>query len=897
MGARRFKPAYPGEYPTLGHAVLEWMTDMLAAPDREEYEPFIPTREQAEFILRFYELHPVTGKRVIRRGVISRPKGWGKSPFLSAIALAEGLAPVLFDGWDASGRPVGKPWARVRTPVVQLMAVSEDQTRNAWTPLLEMIRQGPVWDEYDGLEPMDTQVNLPSGRIEFRTSSATSAEGNKPVFAILDQALALDTPIPTPSGWTTMGDLRTGDVVYGSNGPVCVSEAKPVSTEHDCYRVHFSDGTSVVASAGHLWASRRVGWPKKYDRVRTTEEMLDGYRYSVPAAPIQDRPDVDLPVPPYLLGSWLGDGTRGKCEITVAEDDLPALQAALAADGVETHPRRYARADGGVPAVNLSFSARTGYQSSGRPEVAKRLAALPCYRDKHVPHEFLGGSAAQRLALLQGLMDSDGHVRRDGWCSFVNTNRDLAEAVVVLVRSLGQVTSGVTVVEDARYMGGVKFIVGFAPRLGVVPFRLPRKAERVRSSNRDWVAITAIEKVERVPVRCIAVDSDDHLFAFGESGLLTHNTESWYPSNGGVKLAAAVRRNAGKVGGSTIEAPNAFEPGAGSVAEASAQYATEIAAGNAKDTGLLYDHREWPETTDLEDAASIIEGLALAYGDSAALPHCVVHEPPCTPKHWPAGWVDLERIQQEIWDPATLVSDAARFYGNKAHADADALFSDYQWAAALAPEEVAPVAPVDPVVLGFDGSRHRKKGVTDATALVAMRVSDGLAWPVGVWEQPDTAAGRDWEPPEMEIEQTLAEFMDSHHVVGFYADPSLWESNVAGWEARWGDGLKIGNKMHPIQWRTSQQRRTAEAVELLQNGVLDGHIMHTGSAVLTRHVLNARLRQKSFGKLMYKEFPDSPRKIDAAYALMLANLARIDAIAHGDLEKKTRNWYVPRRVR
>lgn len=78
MGARRFKPAYPGEYPTLGHTVLEWMTDMLAAPDREEYEPFIPTREQAEFILRFYRLDPVTGRRAIRRGVISRPKGWGK---------------------------------------------------------------------------------------------------------------------------------------------------------------------------------------------------------------------------------------------------------------------------------------------------------------------------------------------------------------------------------------------------------------------------------------------------------------------------------------------------------------------------------------------------------------------------------------------------------------------------------------------------------------------------------------------------------------------------------------------------------------------------------------------------------------------------------------------------
>lgn len=895
----RFRPEYPGEFPTLGHEVLAWMTSMLAQPDREEYHPFLPTREQAEFILRFYELHPVTGKRVVRCGVISRPKGWGKSPFLSAIAIAEGLAPVVFDGWDSSGRPVGKPWSRVRTPIVQLLAVSEGQTRNAWIPLLEMIRQGPIWDAYPGIDPMETMVTLPSGRIEFRTSSAQSAEGNKPVFAVLDQALALDTPIPTPSGWTTMGALKTGDVVYGSNGPVRISEAKPASTEHDCYRVHFSDGTSVVASGGHLWASRRVSWPKKYDRVRTTEEMLDGYRYSIPAAPIQDRPDADLTVSPYLLGSWLGDGTRGKCEIAVAEDDLPALQTVLAADGVETHPRRYARVDGEIPAVNLSFSARAGYQGADRPEVAKRFAALPCYRDKHVPHEFLGGSAAQRLALLQGLMDSDGHVRQDGWCSFVNTNRDLAEAVVVLARSLGQVTSGVTVVEDSRYTGGVKFIVGFSPRLGVVPFRLPRKAARVRSSKRDWVTITSVEKVERVPVRCIAVDSKDHLFSFGESGFLTHNTESWTPRNGGTKLAAAVRRNAGKIGGTTIEAPNAFEPGADSVAEKTAQYFTEIKSGNAKESGLLYDHREGPETTDFEDRESIIDGLTLAYGDSASLPGgCRIHQPPCDGKVFPSGWVDLERIQQEIWDPGTTVSDAVRYYLNRAHAEADAFMTEFQWAAALAPEGTPEVTSDDPIVLGFDGSRHRKKGVTDATALVAMRVSDGLAFPVGIWEQPDTAEGRDWEPPEMEIEQTLDEFEKTHHVVGFYADPSLWESNVAAWEAKFGPRLKVGLKNHPIAWRTSQVRRTVGAVEALQNGILDGQVIHTGSAALTRHVLNARMRQTRSGLLMYKEFPDSARKIDAAYALMLANQARLDALAHGDLEKeKKRRRTAPRKIR
>lgn len=72
-----WKPAHPGERPTLGWYVLDWITENLAAPDRSEYEPFIPTREQAEFLLNFYEVDPHTERRRYRRGVISRPKGWG----------------------------------------------------------------------------------------------------------------------------------------------------------------------------------------------------------------------------------------------------------------------------------------------------------------------------------------------------------------------------------------------------------------------------------------------------------------------------------------------------------------------------------------------------------------------------------------------------------------------------------------------------------------------------------------------------------------------------------------------------------------------------------------------------------------------------------------------------
>lgn len=181
-----WKPSQPGERPTLGWEIIDWIIENLAAPDCPEYEPFYPTKEQADFLLSFYELNPRTGKRRFRRGVLSRPRGWGKSPFLAAMACVEALGPVVPAGWDANGQPVGKPWWTVRTPLVQVAAVSETQTKNSWDPLKEML-DGPASANFSGLEVLDTFVNLPKGRIEPITSSPRSVKGNKAVFAILDQ--------------------------------------------------------------------------------------------------------------------------------------------------------------------------------------------------------------------------------------------------------------------------------------------------------------------------------------------------------------------------------------------------------------------------------------------------------------------------------------------------------------------------------------------------------------------------------------------------------------------------------------------------------------------------------------------------------------------------------------
>jgi hypothetical protein len=179
-----WKPEVKGERPTLGPSVVSWMETWLASPDGSERIAL--TREQVEFLLDFYEINPETGKRRYRRAVLSRAKGWGRSPFVAGIALAEAFAPVVPDGWDAAGRPVGKPWATIRPVWVQLLAISENQTQNAFLPLLDMVKDGPLVNE-PGVVANATFISLPRGRIEYVTASAVSREGNRPVFALLDQ--------------------------------------------------------------------------------------------------------------------------------------------------------------------------------------------------------------------------------------------------------------------------------------------------------------------------------------------------------------------------------------------------------------------------------------------------------------------------------------------------------------------------------------------------------------------------------------------------------------------------------------------------------------------------------------------------------------------------------------
>ncbi|HYX12442.1 MAG TPA: dCTP deaminase, partial [Candidatus Acidoferrum sp.] len=165
------------------------------------------------------------------------------------------------------------------------------------------------------------------------------------------KALAIDTPVPTPVGWRTMADLAPGDFVFDETGaPTVVVAATPPMIGRPCREVIFSDGQRVVADAQHQWVTvdkrgRRFGRMRL--EIRETDEIARTIRVSgesnhhVPlAGPVQYPTRIDLPIEPYTLGAWLGDGTTTKAELTSWD---PEVLIQVSGDGYDVQRTGYAK--------------------------------------------------------------------------------------------------------------------------------------------------------------------------------------------------------------------------------------------------------------------------------------------------------------------------------------------------------------------------------------------------------------------------------------------------------------------------------------------------------------------------------------------------------------------------
>lgn len=362
-------------------------------------------------------------------------------------------------------------------------------------------------------------------------------------------ALALDTPLPTPTGWTTMRDVAAGDYLLAEDGTPCrVVTKSAIHLNRDCYRIRFCDGSEMLADGAHRWAvesdvslehltAARVGRTGRpgpgaiatkagtIDTATMARAMSRGRTALavVNAAPLA-LPDAALPVPPYTLGLWLGDGSSATPRITQHRPDADEVADYVREEGIRTSVRFI---DARYPNNATIFF---DVPDRGKPisPWAMKLRRLGVLNAKHIPPQYLRGSISQRLALLRGLMDSDGTAGTNGRAEFVNTKEVLARGVYELVVSLGMKA---TIHWRPAQRAGVlpQWRVNFKPEPALNPFRLRRKALRVIDAAKPTITrrrrIVAVEHVASVPVQCVEVDSPSSLYLAGLQMVPTHNTK------------------------------------------------------------------------------------------------------------------------------------------------------------------------------------------------------------------------------------------------------------------------------------------------------------------------------------------------------------------------------------
>lgn len=422
---------------------------------------------------------------------------------------------------------------------------------------------------------------LKDGRRRFNTAYVESAKGS-------GKALALDTPIPTPSGWTTMGELQVGSMVFDDTGLPCrVTAATAVMENRQCYSLTFGDGETIVADAGHLWRvatlrnGKKPGPRADRDRrcgyfLRTTEEISKSWRmkqsasihpqakynHRVDLAGALQLPTANLSVAPYTLGAWLGDGDSDCARITIGDQDV-ALVTQLRADGMAVgerkgygyrtagryllgsihdhdqvcrrgHPIELNRTGTHCLACNREVEHAhrhnlpiPAYTVSSLQE---KLRGMGLLNNKHIPAQYLRASKEQRLDLLQGLLDTDGSVTISGAVEFSSKWRRLAEDVAELIRSLGFKAK---IADNAAVLNGKiigrRYRLLFHPTFDIPVFKLPRKLQRQKSSPKTHALskgrmIVNVAEVPSVPVRCISVDSPTRMFLCGKTMIPTHNS-------------------------------------------------------------------------------------------------------------------------------------------------------------------------------------------------------------------------------------------------------------------------------------------------------------------------------------------------------------------------------------
>lgn len=363
----------------------------------------------------------------------------------------------------------------------------------------------------------------------------------------IGKALEINTPVLTYNGFVPMKDIHVGDLVIGEDGkPYPVIGVFPQGMREG-YRVTFEDGSYVDCDGEHLWKFktfadiRRDGTPGSHWHVETLNDMMKKYKFKVnggtgtynlaiPVAKAVEKfgNEEDLPIPPYLLGALIGDGCLKYNPITLTnteKDIVEKVGEELKEFGEFHHYQNYLQ-------HNFCSNGNFGIYKTGKAvnELGRRIKKLGldcCAANKFIPDIYLRASKENRLALLQGLIDTDGSVNAKGAVSFVTVSEKLAKNVQTLVWSLGcRCSLRKQYREDKSDSYAIRIFAKsnelFSSEKHKKRYENRRKLTRFHSY--DYLKIIKVEKLPKpVEMQCISVASPDHTYICGDY-IVTHNT-------------------------------------------------------------------------------------------------------------------------------------------------------------------------------------------------------------------------------------------------------------------------------------------------------------------------------------------------------------------------------------
>lgn len=350
---------------------------------------------------------------------------------------------------------------------------------------------------------------------------------------ILDyKGLDINTPIPTTEGFKKMGDLTLSDKVFDKEGKPC--SIKNISDIHHkkCYKIVLDNKEEIISDFEHRWLvtiirrkykqvnKKRYGYDFIEEKVMTTEEIfnyLNSPNYKRKSEKLLkilntkslDLPNIELPIDPYVLGVWLGDGHSADSKITQANEKV----------WEEIERRGYTLGD------DVSQKGCGKAQTRTIFGMFKDLKNLNLIKNKHLPDLYLFSSYEQRLDVLRGLMDSDGYFHKKRRRFVMNTSKKWqSEAIKKLVSSLG---FKATEIETTNYLEGRKF-KGWNCNFntdGTNPFLCRNQDIEINvTTESNYKNIVSCELVDTIPTKCIEVDSESHTYLYGTGFTVTHNT-------------------------------------------------------------------------------------------------------------------------------------------------------------------------------------------------------------------------------------------------------------------------------------------------------------------------------------------------------------------------------------